>query len=209
MYRDSWWFRVQDVVLDHPWLKVVAVVIGLSVVANFCLSMYMHRLFASIRYESFDDPAQIQAVLDEIVKVKIPPNFKPTQGVRSSNNNIAMVMATYIDKGADAQLAFCQSMPSHADAGPMETFAYGAARQFDTHWGESPDEPVVRLQPVKIRGRQCSLRIIEERVPELKKFHRSAMVSFAGQHGSVGFAISYYGDSLKLDEIVKMLETLE
>ncbi|HXY35543.1 MAG TPA: hypothetical protein VEI07_15030, partial [Planctomycetaceae bacterium] len=71
MYRDSWWFRLQDIVLDHPWLKIVAVVIGLSVVANFCFSAYMRSFLASVRYESFDDPAQIQAVLDEIVKVKI------------------------------------------------------------------------------------------------------------------------------------------
>jgi len=209
MYRDSWWFRLQDIVLDHPWLKIVAVVIGLSVVANFCFSAYMRSFLSSVRYESFDDPAQIQAVLDEIVKVKIPPNFKPTQAARSSNQNITMAMVTYIDKAADAQLAFCQMMSPTPNDSPQEQVAYSATRQFDEHWADGAREPVVRSQPVKIRGRQYSLKIIEENVPELKKLHRSAMVSFAGRHGTVGFAISYYGEDVKLDDIIKMLEAIE
>jgi hypothetical protein len=209
MYRDSWWFRLQDIILDHPWLKIAAVVVGISVLANLCLSMYMANLVASVRYQSFDDPAQVQAVLDEIVKVKIPPNFKPVQAARSENKNITMLMATYVDKSSDAQLAFVQSTPPVPDDSPMEQFASSATRQFDTHWADGAGEPLVRSQPVKIRGRQCPLTIIQESVPELEKFRRSAMVTFAGRHGTVGFSICYYGEHIKLDDIVKMLESIE
>jgi hypothetical protein len=209
MYRDSWWFRLQDIILDHPWLKIVAVVVGISVLANFCLSMYFRNVLASFHYEAFDDAAQVQAVLDEIVKVKIPPNFKPTQAIRSSNQNIDMLMASYVDKASEAQLAFVQSTPPAPDDSPMEQFASSATRQFDTHWADGAGEPLVRSQPVKIRGRQCSLTIIQESVPELKKFRRSAMVTFPGRQGVAGFAITYYGEHIKLDDVVMMLESIE
>jgi hypothetical protein len=209
MYRDSWWFRLQDIILDHPRLKIVAVVVGISVLANLCLSMYFRNVLASFHYETFDDPAQVQAVLDEIVKVKIPPNFKPTQAIRSSNQNIAMLMASYVDKASEAQLAFIQSTVSTPQDGMAGEFAYSMTRQFDPHLDLDSDEPVVRERPLKIRGRQCSLRITQESISGVKKFRHSAMVTFPGRQGVAGFAISYYGEQIKLDDIVKMLESIE
>jgi hypothetical protein len=194
---------------DNPWLKIAAVVVGISVVANLCLSMYFRSVLASYHYETFDDPAQVQAVLDEIVKVKIPPTFKPTQAIRSTNQNVGMLMASYLDKPSEAQLAFIQSTVSTPQDAMAGEIAYSMTRQFDPHLDLDSDEPVVREWPLKIRGRQCSLRIIQERIPAAKKFRHSAMVTFTGQHGVAGFAISYYGEHVKLDDVVKMLESIE
>jgi hypothetical protein len=91
----------------------------------------------------------------------------------------------------------------------VERFADSAVRRFDPHSDEGSDKPVIRMEPLTIRGHKSSLTVIEEDLPAIKKVRRSALVSFPGRHGTIGFAVSYYGDSIKLDEIVKMLEAIE
>jgi hypothetical protein len=209
MYRDTWRDRFLDLT-ENPTVRLVAVIFGVLLLAKVCFSLFLRTLVGSTYYEPSEDPAQVQAALDHMLKVKIPPNFKPAEIVRAGAMNMEMALVTYIDKPGEAELTFAQFTPSSMAADETaEEFAHSTVRRFDPHSDQGSEDPVIRTRPLTIRGHKSTLTLVEEDLPALKKVRRSALVSFPGRHGTIGFAISYYGDSIKLDEIVKMLESLE
>jgi hypothetical protein len=205
MADESW-----DVWDDGPfaWLRsrgfLIAIAIVAGVVVLYCVNLWLEK---SSTQNFSEDPAAVGRALDQMMTVRLPAGFEPANTVHVAVRDVDLAWVTYRNSKGDAQLVFLElSAPMELGADPKQ-WAY-AALIGPTGDPQPPLGKPTTTRPVKIRGRQCNLELSEAPAPKGKK-QRRIFVTFPGRSGQAAFLLSYSGDSMNQDEIVKMLEAIE